>query len=58
MANQNFNLKLTLTQANRLRETLRKRRDNLMKMLPHLDDDEKQELGEINDLLAREFDDH
>lgn len=55
MPNQNVTLKLTLSAANRIHQTLTKRLNELTSRLPSLSEDEKRELGEINDIINREF---
>lgn len=59
MANQIVTLKLTITAANRIRQTLIRRRNELM-AIPRIHDpfekeELRRELGEITDIINREF---
>lgn len=57
MANQVVTMRWSLGEANRVRETLIKRYDELLRKIPlNGTDEERQEVGEIADLLARDFD--
>ena len=55
MAEKNFTVKVTLDEANQIRESLRLQRDALMASIDKLDHYDKLKIGIIDTLLRRDF---
>lgn len=55
MANQIVSLKVDLSEANDLRDSLIEKRDRMLGRLDALNDSERHQLGRIDTLLRRDF---
>jgi hypothetical protein len=55
MADRNFSVKWTLSDANTVKITLQRRLAKMIENIDHLSDEDKEEAGRIETILRRDF---